>query len=103
MSNALTKAAVRRNDLRDPSLLTAMKNGGPMVWLSCLVMGLGNILNGQIIKGLLFLAVEIGVFVYLFSNGGGLYWISMLPSGKCRRSGTMIRVLTSTSWATSPS
>ena len=80
MSNALTKAAVRRNDLRDPSLLTAMKNGGPMVWLSCLVMGLGNILNGQIIKGLLFLAVEIGVFVYLFSNGGGLYWISMLPS-----------------------
>ena len=57
-----------------------MKNGGPMVWLSCLVMGLGNILNGQIIKGLLFLAVEIGVFVYLFSNGGGLYWISMLPS-----------------------
>ena len=80
MSNALTKAAVRRNDLRDPSLMTALKNGGPVVWLSCLVMGLGNILNGQIIKGLLFLAVEIGVFAYLFSNGGGLYWISMLPS-----------------------
>ena len=80
MSNALTKAAVRRSDLRDPSLLAALKNGGPVVWLSCLVMGLGNILNGQIIKGLLFLAVEIGVFAFLFVNNGGLYWISMLPS-----------------------
>ena len=80
MSNALTKAAVRRNDLKDPSLLTALKNGGPMVWLSCLVMGLGNILNGQVVKGLLFLAVEIGVFAFLFVNNGGLYWISMLPS-----------------------
>ena len=43
-------------------------------------MGLGNIVAGQFIKGLLFLAIEIGVFAFLCTRGGGLYWISMLPS-----------------------
>ena len=79
MANTLTKAAARRN-LGDPSLLTALKNGGPMVWLSCLIMGLANMLNGQVIKGLLFLAIEIGIFVFLFVEGGGLSWIKLLPS-----------------------
>lgn len=51
-----------------------------MVWLSCLVMGLANILNGQIIKGLIFLAIEVGVVAFLAIPNGGLYWISMLPS-----------------------
>ena len=51
-----------------------------MIWLSCLIMGLGNILNGQVIKGLIFLAIEIGVFVFLFAEGGGLEWIKLLPS-----------------------
>ena len=51
-----------------------------MVWLSCLVMGLANILNGQIIKGLIFLAIEVGVIAFLAIPNGGLYWISMLPS-----------------------
>ena len=51
-----------------------------MVWLSCLVMGLGNILGGQVIKGLLLLLVEVGVIVFLALPKGGVYWISMLPS-----------------------
>ena len=80
MSNTLTKAAAARRNLSDPSLLSALKNGGPAVWASCLVMGLANILNGQVIKGLLFLLIEIGVFVFLFLEKGGLYWIGMLPS-----------------------
>ena len=79
MSNALTKAAARRN-ATPYSLSTALKNGGPMVWLSCLVMGLGNILGGQVIKGLLLLLVEVGVIVFLALPKGGVYWISMLPS-----------------------
>lgn len=62
------------------SLAAALKNGGPLVWLSCVVMGLANILSGQLIMGLLFLTVEIAVVAFLVTPGGGLYWISMLPS-----------------------
>ena len=79
-TKALTKAAAKRQNLNDPSLLAALQNGGPLVWLSCIIMGLGNIVAGQFIKGLLFLAVEVGVFAFLCTRGGGIYWISMLPS-----------------------
>ena len=79
-TKALTKAAAKRRNQKDPSLLYALQNGGPMVWLSCLVMGLGNMVAGQVIKGLLFLLVEIGVIVFLAVESGGIYWISMLPS-----------------------
>ena len=79
MSNALTKAAAKRNR-KNATLLDALKNGGPVVWLSCLVMGLGNILAGQIIKGLLLLAVEVGFLAFMVAPGGGAYYLSMLPS-----------------------
>ncbi len=81
MSNALTKAAAARTRNGDPySLVSALKNGGPIVWLSCLVMGLGNFAAGQFIKGLIFLAIEAGVFAYLLGAEGGFHWLSMLPS-----------------------
>ncbi len=80
MSNSLAKAAARRSTGACPSLVESIKTGGPVVWASCLIMGLGNILAGQFIKGLLFLAIEIGVIVFLTAESGGLYWISMLPS-----------------------
>lgn len=81
MSNTLTKAAAARNvNVNDPSMSAALKNGGPIVWLSCLVMGLANILNGQIMMGLIYLAIEIGIIAFLCTQGGGIYWISMLPS-----------------------
>ena len=79
-TKALTKAAAKRQNLNDPSLLSALQNGGPLVWLSCIIMGLGNIAAGQVIMGLLYLAVEIGVIAFLCTRGGGIYWISMLPS-----------------------
>ena len=59
---------------------SALKNGGPIVWASCLIMGLGNIAAGQFIKGLLFLAIEVLVILYMIGTEGGLYWLSMLPS-----------------------
>ena len=43
-------------------------------------MGLGNLFAGQFIKGLLFLAIEAGVIVYMVIKEGGLHWLSMLPS-----------------------
>ena len=81
MSNSLAKtAAAHGNPGKSGSLGSALKNGGPVVWISCLIMGLGNILAGQIVKGLLFLLIEAAVIVFMFLPEGGLYWLSMLPS-----------------------
>ena len=45
---------------------------------SFLVMGFGNLANGQILRGLLFLLFEVVFIVYMVVAGG--YWMSMLPS-----------------------
>lgn len=47
----------------------ALKNGGTATRLSALVMGLGNMVHGQVAKGLLFLAAEIAYLVFMFTNG----------------------------------
>ncbi len=82
MSNQLTKAdAVRKSKSSNPTSLTsALQNGGPVVWASCLIMGLGNFAAGQFIKGILFLLIEVIYFAFLFMPNGGIYNISMLPS-----------------------
>ena len=36
--------------------------------LSFLIFGLSNLVRGQLIKGLIFLGLEVSFFVYLFSN-----------------------------------
>ena len=81
-TKSLTNAAAARRRAANPySLGSALKNGGPIVWLSCLVMGLGNFAAGQFIKGLLFLAIEAAFIFYMFVPAqGGMYWLSMLPS-----------------------
>ena len=78
-TNELTKTAARRRKSDPYSLTAALKNGGVIAWLSCLVMGLGNLLAGQFVKGLLFLAMEIGFVVFMLVKEGGLYWLGMLP------------------------
>ncbi len=78
-TKSLSKAAAMRS-VQDPSLVAALKNGGPLVWASCLVMGLANIVSGQIVMGLLYLAVEIGIIAFLAVEGGGFSWIALLPS-----------------------
>ncbi len=82
MSTVLTKAPVAPRKASDPySLLASLKNGGIIVWLSCLVMGLGNIFAGQIIKGLIFLAIEVGVIAFLMiPETGGFAYLKLLPS-----------------------
>ena len=90
MSNQLTKADVARKRAKNPnSLWSALANGGPIVWISCLIMGFGNFVAGQFIKGLIFLAIEAAVIVLMvvpiipdmgdrvFS---GIEWIKKLPS-----------------------
>ena len=46
-----------------------MKEGDLFTKLSFLVMGLSNLVRKQIIKGLIFLGMEIGFFFYLFVMG----------------------------------
>ena len=78
---AKTAAAEQKKAKNPTSLLNALKNGGPLVWLSVLIMGLGNIAAGQIVKGLIFLAIEAIFIWYMFIvDFGGTFWLKMLPS-----------------------
>ena len=49
----------------------AVKKGGLETKLSMVLMGFGNIVHGQIIKGLLYLAIEIAYIVFMAVNGIG--------------------------------
>ena len=80
MAKTLVKNTAAANTNGVPSLVAALKNGGPLVWASCLVMGLANLVAGQFVKGLLFLAAEIAFIYFMTMPTGGLHWISMLPS-----------------------
>ena len=77
----LTKAAAKRHlNVNNVSLMNALANGGPLVWLSCLIMGFGNLMAGQVIKALLFLAIEVVFVAFMVIPNGGLHWLSLLPS-----------------------
>ena len=77
----LTKTAAARQNKLDPNgLIYALKNGGPLVWLSCLIMGLGNLTAGQVIKTLIWLAIEAAFIAYMIIPMGGLHWLGMMPS-----------------------
>ena len=77
----LTKAAAKRHmNVNNVSLLNALANGGPLVWLSCLIMGFGNLMAGQVIKALLFLAIEAAFVVFMVIPNGGMHWLGLLPS-----------------------
>ena len=47
----------------------ALTQGGAVTKLSALVMGLGNIVHGQVVKGLLFLLAEIAYVVFMIRSG----------------------------------
>ncbi len=74
----MTKPIAAYSKIGSSSLQSALKNGGIVVWLSCLIMGLGNIAAGQFIKGLLFLAIEVAFIYYMATSG--IHWLSLLPS-----------------------
>ena len=60
------------------TVANAILKGGITTKLSVLLMGLGNIAHKQIIKGLLFLGIEVAYIIYMATNG--IYYLSMLPS-----------------------
>ena len=55
----------------EASTAQAFKNGNIMTKLSFFIFGVGNIANKQIVRGLLFLIIEIGYLTYLLSFGLG--------------------------------
>ena len=71
---------MRQTNVSNVSLSTALANGGPLVWLSCLIMGFGNLMAGQVIKALLFLAIEVAFVIFMVIPNGGLHWLGLLPS-----------------------
>ena len=71
---------MRQTNVSNVSLSTALANGGPLVWLSCLIMGFGNLMAGQVIKALLFLAIEVAFVAFMVIENGGLHWLKLLPS-----------------------
>ena len=73
-----TKLVAAYNKIGATSLMAALKNGGPVIWLSCLVMGLGNFAAGQFVKGAMFLAIEAAFIFYMATSG--INWLGLLPS-----------------------
>ena len=71
---------MRQTNVSNVSLSTALANGGALVWLSCLIMGFGNLMAGQVIKALLFLAIEVAFVAFMVIPNGGLHWLGLLPS-----------------------
>lgn len=77
MSSNVRKKRV--SDFPTPYTVTsAIKEGGITTKLSILFMGAGNIANKQVIKGLLFLAIEVAYI--LFMAMVGIHQLAMLPS-----------------------
>ncbi|BDR52764.1 sugar ABC transporter permease [Bombiscardovia nodaiensis] len=56
----------------------ALKRGDLVTRLSFLVFGLGNLVRRQVVKGLIFLACEVGIIAYLATTGQ--QYLSKLPS-----------------------
>ncbi|MCI9539662.1 MAG: sugar ABC transporter permease [Lachnospiraceae bacterium] len=57
------------NRLGDTSVMQVFQEGNSITKLSFIVFGLGNLINKQLVRGFIFLAIEISYLVYLLSFG----------------------------------
>ena len=74
----MEKAKRKKNTIFN-DLLFALKDGSNVTRLSFLVMGLGQIARGQIVKGVLYLLVQVAFLFYMIFFGGR--YIAHLFSG----------------------
>lgn len=73
------KKKVKASDYAAPyTIRNAAQKGNFATRLSFVVMGAGNMIHGQIVKGLIYLALEISFILFMIRSGW--YSISMLPS-----------------------
>ena len=56
----------------------ALTKGDVFTYITMLIMGFGNIVRGQIVKGLLFLGIEVAYLWFMITKGIG--FLQMLPS-----------------------
>ena len=54
---------------KNRNLITTFTKGDIFSRLSYIVMGLANIRNGQVIKGLIFLMIEVAYFMFMLLTG----------------------------------
>ena len=78
MKKAATKKKKAKEFQTPYTVAGALVKGNAITKLSMLIMGLGNIAHKQIVKGLMFLAIEVAYLYYMISYG--FYAVSMLPS-----------------------
>lgn len=71
---------------REITLKKALLNGNAATRSSCLIMGMGNFLHTQIVKGFLFLGIEVAFILYMIFRGGqylqGLVSLGTQTTGK---------------------
>lgn len=78
MANVMM-AKKSKNEFKTPyTIVNAMKEGSILTKISFLVLGFGNILHKQFVKGFIFLAMEIAYIIFMLKNG--IYNLKMLPS-----------------------
>ena len=76
----------RVNEFPTPYTCTkAIREGGLETKLSMVLMGLGNMVHGQIVKGLLYLAVEVAYIVFMAAKRAGVLGKSPLPARVLRK------------------
>lgn len=64
--------------MKDDGFIQAFRKGNAITRLSTLILGLGNIAGKQIIKGLLYLALEVSFICFMIFKG--INCLAMLPS-----------------------
>lgn len=64
--------------MKDDGFIQAFRKGNAITRLSVLILGLGNIAGKQIIKGLLYLALEVSFICFMIFKG--INCLAMLPS-----------------------
>ena len=69
----------RVNEFPTPyTCMNAIRKGGIETKLSMILMGFGNIVHGQLIKGLIYMALEVVYVVFMVMTGA--HCLAMLPS-----------------------
>ena len=59
----------KTNKMKKNSLFSVFMQGDIFSKLSFLIWGLSNVVRGQVVKGLIFLVIEIGYIVYMIKDG----------------------------------
>lgn len=69
----------RVNEFPTPyTCMKAIREGGVETKLSMVLMGFGNIVHGQLVKGMIYLALEVAYIVFMVM--AGFHCLAMLPS-----------------------